>query len=127
MTELAALDNWLDRYIVAWRSNDADTIRDLFTHDAVYRWHPWESVTEGAREREEIVDAWLKEPDDPESWTMLCEPLAVNGELGVARCVTTYRATGDTAQRRYHNILIVRLNDEGRCTDFTELFMQEPG
>jgi ketosteroid isomerase-like protein len=126
VTDLSALDSWLDRYIVAWRRNDADTIRELFTHDAAYRWHPWESLTEGARDREEIVEAWLKEPDDPESWTMLCEPLAVNGDLGVARCVTTYGATGEAPKRRYHNILIMRLDDEGRCRDFTELFMQEP-
>jgi hypothetical protein len=72
------------------------------------------------------VEGWLKAPDEPESWTMLCEPLAVNGDLGVARCVTTYQATDTEPQRRYHNILIVRLTDEGRCTDFTEFFMQEP-
>ena len=93
MTTLAALAEWLDRYEQAWRNKNAEQIADLFTPDAVYRWHPWEEPADGADGVEDIVDAWLLQPDDPDDWTLECEPLAVNGELGVARCVTSYHAT----------------------------------
>ena len=81
MTTLAAVADWLDRYEQAWRTNDPDRIRDLFTEDAVYRWHPWEEPADGADGREEIVEAWLEQPDDPDDWTLECEPLAVDGDV----------------------------------------------
>ena len=126
MTTVAALADWLDRYEQAWRTNDVDLIAALFTEDAVYRWHPWESPADGADGVEEIVQAWLEQPDDPDDWTLECVPLAVNGELGVARCVTRYRATARGPERVYHNIWLVNLTDDGRCSDFTEYYMKEP-
>jgi ketosteroid isomerase-like protein len=126
MTTVAALADWLDRYEQAWRNNDAAQIADLFTDDAVYRWHPWEDPADGADGSDEIVQAWLDQPDDPEDWTLDCEPLAVNGELGVARCVTRYRATARGPARVYHNIWLVSLTDDGRCSEFTEYYMKEP-
>ena len=126
MTTVAALADWLDRYEQAWRNNDAAQIGELFTDDAVYRWHPWEEPADGADGREEIVQAWLDQPDDPGDWTLDCEPLAVNGELGVARCVTRYRATARGPARVYHNIWLVSLTDDGRCSEFTEYYMKEP-
>lgn len=126
MTTVAALADWLDRYEQAWRNNIAAQIANLFTEDAVYRWHPWEDPDDGADGREEIVQAWLDQPDDPEDWTLDCEPLAVNGELGVARCVTRYRATARGPARVYHQIWLVSLTDDGRCSEFTEYYMKEP-
>ena len=126
MTTVAALADWLDRYEQAWRNNDAAQIADLFTNDAVYRWHPWEEPADGADGSDEIVQAWLDQPDDPDDWTLECEPLAVNGELGVARCVTRYRATARGPARVYHNIWLVSLTDDGRCSEFTEYYMKEP-
>ena len=125
MTDLTAVSRWLDRYADAWRSNDADQIGSLFRDDALYRWHPYDKGDSVAHGREAIVRAWLAEPDEPGSWEIACEPLAVNGDLGVARCVTTYAET-DGGAKTYHNIFLVRLDDEGRCFDFTEYFMQEP-
>ena len=126
MTTLALLADWLDRYEQAWHNNDADLIAALFTEDAVYRWHPWEDAADGADGRDEIIQAWLEQPDDPDDWTLECEPLAVNEDLGVARCLTSYRATARGPARVYHNIWLVELEDDGRCSDFTEYYMKEP-
>jgi ketosteroid isomerase-like protein len=126
MTTLAALTDWLDRYEQAWRNNDPDQIRDLFTEDAVYRWHPWEDGGDAAEGAEDIVQAWLEQPDDPDDWTLECEPVAVNGEVGVARCVTRYRATARGPARVYHNNWVLSLDDDGRCSDYTEYYMKEP-
>ena len=126
MTSEAALADWLDRYEQAWRNNDAAQIGALFTDDAVYRWHPWEEPADGADGSDEIIQAWLEQPDDPDDWTLECEPLAVNGDLGVARCVTRYRATARGPARVYHNIWLVSLTDDGRCSEFTEYYMKEP-
>jgi hypothetical protein len=52
--------------------------------------------------------------------------LAVEGALGIARCLTQYRATARGPARVYHNIWIVSLDDDGRCSDYTEYYMKEP-
>jgi len=126
MIEIGAVRTWLDRYIDAWRSNDRDRIGALFTDDAVYRWHPWDT-DEAAQGRDAIVSAWLADPDEPSGWEMSCEPLAVSGDLGVARCQTRYFATSEEPETLYHNILLVRLAEDGRCFDFTEYYMKDPG
>ena len=125
MTDSAAFDSWLERYADAWRSNDAERIGALFTAGAIYRWHPYDEGDDVARGRDAIVRAWLEEPDEPGSWELEYERLAVDGDLGVARCVTTYVDTGE-GSRVYHNIFLVRLDDEGRCFDFVEYFMRVP-
>jgi ketosteroid isomerase-like protein len=123
MPDREALRSWLDRYEAAWRSNDARTVRALFTDDATYRWHPWDEPARGA---DAITHAWLEEPDEPDSWTLTCEPVAVDGDTGVAQCVTTYAATANEPARTYHNIFLVRLTDDGRASEFTEFFMEAP-
>jgi SnoaL-like domain len=124
VTDLATLSSWLNRYVAAWRSNDAEQIGSLFSDAAVYRWHPYDTGDAVAHGREAIVKAWLDEPDEPGSWEMTVEPLAVTGDLGVARCLTVYPE--EDGGKRYHNIFLIRLDDEGRCSDFTEYFMLEP-
>lgn len=79
--------------------------------------------------RPPIVKSWLDDPtaDDPTSWTLVCEPLAVNGDLGIARCVASYRTTERRpAPTVYHNIWLIQLTDDGRCRDFTEHYMELP-
>jgi hypothetical protein len=126
MTDMGTVRGWLDRYEAAWRSNDAGTIRGLFTDDAVYRWHPWDTGDDVAHGVDAIVAGWLEEPDQPDSWQMRTEALAVDGDLGVARCVTTYHATDQEPRRVFHNIFLIRLTDDGRCGDFVEYYMREP-
>ncbi|MGH3679130.1 MAG: nuclear transport factor 2 family protein [Natronosporangium sp.] len=126
MTDHATLRDWLDRYEAAWRANDPAQIRALFTDDAVYRWHPWETGADAADGADAIAAAWLAEPDEPDSWAMRSEPLAVDGDLGVARCEIEYPATAENPRRAYHNLFLIRLTADGRCRDFTEYYMREP-
>ena len=125
MTDAAAFDGWLERYRDAWRSNDPERIGALFTDDAVYRWHPYDKGDDIARGREAIVRGWLEEPDEPGSWELACERVAVDGDVGVARCLTTYADKGEGA-RVYHNVFFVRLDEDGRCFDFVEFWMRDP-
>ena len=121
MTDLSAVRDWLDRYIAAWRTYDPEAIGSLFTDDATYRYRPFD---EPVRSRQAIVASWLEEPDDPVTWQIECEPLAVNGDLAVARCLTTYGPPGEEPVDRYSNIWVIRLTDDGRASDFTEWWMQ---
>jgi hypothetical protein len=86
---------WLDRYIAAWRANERDLIRDLFSEDVAYSYRPWEGSENTVRGREALVDDWLKEPDQPDGWDAKYEPYAVDGDRAVATGWSRYAATGD--------------------------------
>ena len=52
----AAAQDWLDRYVTAWLTYEADLIGDLFSEDVAYRYHPYDEPVVG---RDAVVAAWL--------------------------------------------------------------------
>ena len=62
MTDRAALADWVERYRVAWGSNDPAAIAALFTEDAVYFTEPHHPPWRG---HAEIVEGWLAHRDEP--------------------------------------------------------------
>jgi SnoaL-like domain len=122
MVDMASLQNWLDGYVDAWRSNDPAKIEALFTEDAVYAWSPFDP--EPARGSRAIVEGWLKEPDEPDSWDCHYEPLAVSGEIGIAKGWTRYHPAGSRPPREFANLFVTRFDTSGRCSEFTEWFME---
>jgi uncharacterized protein (TIGR02246 family) len=116
---------WLDRYVHAWRSNDAADVAALFTEDAVYRYRPYGGNETAATGRDAIVQSWLEAGDPPDSWDARYEPYAVEGHRAVAVGRSDYRATGKGPGRTYHNVFLLRFADDGRCAEFTEYYMRE--
>jgi hypothetical protein len=118
----AGFQEWLDRYVDAWRTYDEKAIAGLFSQDAEYRYHPWDEPVRG---REAIVADWLSDRDEPDSWTAEYRPWAIEDDravaVGVSRYLTADRAKVD---REYHNVFLCRFDADGRCKDFTELFLK---
>jgi hypothetical protein len=117
------VQGWLDRYIAAWRANDATAIEGLFSRDAEYRYHPSDEPLHGPSE---IVRSWLEDPDDPGSWDAWYHPYAVDGSNAVATGVSSYLDENGSVDRVYDNVFVMAFDDEGRCTEFTEWFMRRP-
>ena len=110
---------WLDAYVAAWGSYDRAAIGELFAEDATYRYHPYDDPERG---REAIVGGWLDEPDEPGSWEASYAPLLVEGDRAVATGETRY-ADGQT----FSNLFVLEFDGDGRCSDFTEWYMEHPG
>ena len=121
----ADVQDWLDRYITAWRSNETEPIAALFTEDAVYRYRPYGGDAHATRGREAIVAAWLEEGDPPDGWDAAYEPFAIDGERAVAIGWSRYRATDEQPERTYHNAFLLRFAPDGRCAEFNEFYMLE--
>jgi ketosteroid isomerase-like protein len=119
------VQTWLDRYIAAWRANERDPIRELFSEDVAYSYRPCEGAEHTVRGREALVDDWLKEPDQPDGWDAKYEPYAVDGDRAVATGWSRYAATGDEPERTYHNTYLLRFDADGRCAEFREYYMLE--
>ena len=124
------VQRWLDDYVRAWETYDTDGIAALFSKDAEYRWHPWDSGDDVARGRDEIVAGWLAEDarDAEGTYEGRYEPFAVEGDVAVARGTSRYftDATRNTLDREYHNVFLMEFDGEGRCRSFVEVYMQTP-
>ena len=123
---------WLDRYVAAWLSYDADDIASLFTEDVLYRYHPYDDPIV---DREAVVASWLGEAnsdgastrDAPGTYAAQYEPVAVDGEVVVATGTSSYRERLDgPIVRVYHNCFVMRFDAEGRCQEFTEYYIRRP-
>jgi hypothetical protein len=118
-----SVQEWLDRYIEAWRANDAAAIEPLFSREAEYRYHPADDPIVGARD---IAASWLGDPDDPGSWDAWYRPYAIEGDRAVASGVSTYFDGAGNADRVYDNVFLMSFDTNGRCTRFTEWFVKRP-
>jgi ketosteroid isomerase-like protein len=112
------VQRWLDAYVEAWRTYDAEAIGSLFADGAAYAYDP---VSEPVRGREAIVADWLKKPDAAGSWQASYRPLVVEGDRAVAVGRTTY-AEG----RVFENLYVLRFDGEGRCAELTEWYWRHP-
>lgn len=119
------VQEWLDRYVTAWRSSDAVAITGLFSEDAVHGYRPWDSDEHTVRGNHRIAASWLERRDDPASWEAAYAPYAVDGDKAVALGTTRYFATANHQERLYHNAFILAFDAEGRCTSFHEFYLQE--
>jgi hypothetical protein len=113
------LHAWVDAYVGAWNSNDPAAIGTLFSPDAGYHTEPYRPAWRG---RDEIVRRWLERRDEPGETEFRWHPIAVTQDVAVVQGETVYRTTS----RTYSNLWIIRLDAEGRCTEFTEWWMQHP-
>ena len=125
--------DWLDRYVAAWRSYDRDEVAALFADDVAYRYHPYDEPVVG---RDAVVAAWLGEGevsdaasarDVPDTYGAHYEPVAVDGDTVVATGRSTYRETpGGPVTEVFHNCFVIRFDADGRCREFTEYFIKQP-
>ena len=113
-----AVQAWLNDYIEAWRTYDADGIGGLFADDATYAYHPWDEPIRG---REAIVAAWLSEQDEPGSWQAEYRPFVVAGCDAVAVGETRY-----VGGKTFFNIWQLAFDDDARCTAFVEWYLTPP-
>ena len=114
----ATFQDWLNRYVDAWRTGDPKAIGDLFTTDVVYFYGPYREPVTG---RDPIVKDWLTNPDEPGSWEAEYRPLAVEGDVAVATGESRY-----TNGKTYSNIFVCRFDSDGRCAEFREWYMEHP-
>ncbi len=108
------VQDWLDRYLEAWRTYDGELIGDLFTEDISYRYHPDDEAVEG---RDEVVMSWQRGTDPPDSWEAEYSPWLVEGDRAIATGWTQY-----SNGQQYYNLFQLVFRD-GRCSEYDEWYM----
>ncbi len=122
MIDHQGVTQWLEDYVRAWQSYDPAAIGALFSEEATYRYNPYDEPIRG---REAIVASWLEDRDEPNTYAAEYKPLAVDGDIAVANGRSLYyEADGATLKKQYDNIFVMRFDEQGRCVDFCEWFME---
>jgi ketosteroid isomerase-like protein len=119
MTSETDVQQWVERYVAAWQSNEPADIRALFTEDAVYSGRPHDP--EAWHGAEAIVAGWLDHRDDADDWSFEYELLGVAGDRAFVQGVTRYSSTSD-----YDNLWVFTLTPDGAASDFTEWAVARP-
>ncbi len=96
--------DWLDRYVAAWKSYDRDAIAELWSEDAEYRHHP---------------------EDEPGRYDGRYEVLAIDGQEHVAMGWSREFDERGELQDEYWNIYRCQFDRDGRCTLFTEWWIRD--
>ncbi len=117
--DLTALDRWVGAYGRAWESNDAREVEALFSADAVYYVSPF---AEPRRGREAIVRAWVSDPESQREVRFAHDAVAVEGNVGVAHWHVTFRPADADSRVEMDGVLVLRFDDDGRCTDHREWY-----
>jgi ketosteroid isomerase-like protein len=128
----ADVARWLDDYVEAWKTYDAERIAALFAEEVEYRYHPYDEPVMG---RDAVIDSWLGEGeaegastrDEEGTYDASYEPVAVDGDVAVATGSSTYfEQPGGPIEKIYDNCYVMRFDADGRCREFTEWFMKRP-
>lgn len=118
------VNEWVQRYVAAWRSYEEDAIGDLFTEDAQYYFQPWAESVNG---RAAIVENWLESPDAPDSWDAQYEAYSTEGDKAVVVGWTHYLGEDRRSiDKSYYNVWLLEFAEDGRCKRFTEVYMLVP-
>jgi len=111
----ADLARWIDAYERAWRTAGTAALEQLFTAEATYRNAPFAETVTGL---DAIAAFWEAERDgSDEPFTMHWEPVAVEGDVGVARVEVNY---AEPAPHVYRDLWVITLQPDGRCRAFEE-------
>jgi ketosteroid isomerase-like protein len=114
MTDRSAVEAWIAGYERLWRTPGTDSLRELFTDDAIYSMGPYETPATGL---DAIKALWERErvsADEP--FTMSSSVVAVEGDAAVARIEVLY---GDSREQ-FRDLWIMRFAGDGRCRAFEE-------
>ena len=110
---------WLEDYVRAWATNDAEDIGGLFSEDASYYTAPFREPWSG---RAAIVEGWIDRKDEPGEWTFSGgEVLAIADDVAFVQGETAYPKEG----KKYSNLWVIRLAEDRRCSEFTEWWMEQ--
>lgn len=114
----AGFTDWLERYARACQENDGAAGAALFADHAEYYPSPFAVPWRG---RLEIEANWPDEPGLLNGFACELEPVALEGEVGVARWWARY---GDGAE--FSSVFLLRFDGDGACTEFTEWYVSRP-
>ncbi len=113
---------FVERYLVAWKSNKPEDIAAAFTDDIVYKGFPTDP--DPAIGLLQLVEKWISWADEPDSWSFEYSVFVQDGHAAVVHAVTTYPVGPKTGV--YDNVWLLRFGPDGRVSEYTDYWVQRP-
>ena len=113
-------------YVAAWQTYDADAIGPLFSDDADYRYHPWDESDKVARAARRSSRAGSRSPTRRLVDGRVRAVARRRRPRGRDRGDALPRRDDGEVEREYHNVFLLVFDDDGRCREFSELYMRRP-
>lgn len=124
MISKTSVTAWLAAYVEAWKTYDQKAIGDLFSENASYIDHPYHESVHG---REAIVTLWVNNPDPQGTYDGHYEPILIEGDRAVTHGRSLYfEQDGKTLKTEFDNIFVLRFDEQGRCAEYREWYMERP-
>jgi hypothetical protein len=111
------LDSWLGRFGRAWETRDPERVAALFSADGIYRETPFDEPLRGPSA---IGAYWSNLPQAREDIRFTYDILAVTEPWGIAHWDGSYTRADDGVHVVLDGILLITLDEEGRCRRFRE-------
>ncbi|WP_396599689.1 nuclear transport factor 2 family protein [Frigoribacterium sp. R86507] len=106
--------SWVEKYLLAWRTNATADIEALFTQQAEYHERPYTTDLVG---RDDIVAGWQSRWNWQQGgWTFTWTAHPTSGRTVVIDGVGRYQDLGD-----FDNVWTVTIDEDGRCSRFEML------
>ena len=106
------------RYFEAWRTQDLESIRDVFTADATYSYNPFEPALRG---RDEIAEYWRREVLTQHNATIEPHTLAVTGNEAIFEWTASFEREGLTVTLR--GMMVIRIDPtQARIVELRECY-----
>jgi ketosteroid isomerase-like protein len=110
-----AVEQWVDRYELCWRTPGTDQLVELFLPGATYLPSPWARPVCGL---DEIAEFWESRRDGAdEQFTLASNVLAVDGDTAVVRVLVEY---ADPEAGSWRDLWVLHFAADGRCSSFEE-------
>ena len=115
---------WLQAYVETWKTYDQKAIGELFSENASYIDNPYRKPVYG---REAIIASWVDNPDSPGTYDGHYEPILIEGDRAVTHGRSLYfEPDGKTLKKEFDNIFVLRFDEQGRCAEYSEWYMERP-
>jgi hypothetical protein len=109
---------WVVGYERAWRSPGTKMLADLFAVNVSYAPSPWAEPIRGLEHLGRFWEAERQGSDEP--FAMTNEIVAIDPPLAVVRVAVDYGSRGESGDRRWRDLWVIRFNGDGRCAAFEE-------
>ena len=114
---------WLEGYRQAMVDLDAEAAGELFSAEAVYVESPFAEPIHG---RSDIVKYWRMVAEVMRDVEFRSEVLATTDDVGVARVNDALTRVASGRRSRYDGIFYARFDNELRCAEFREWWVELP-
>lgn len=105
------IEEWRDSFEQAWKSQDVESVLDLFTDDVDY----YETPSEKLENKEQLREEWqtVKDQQDIEIET---EVFSGDGDRFTVKWSLSYTRSGE--ENSLKGIYLIKLNSDNKCYEF---------